>query len=138
MDSPVKGTMTSAMGGTTIVPESPMTPAKSKMMDDEIPVPPEPTPRRICGLRRRTFWILFVVVLAVIIAAAIVGGVVGGTRTSSSAISAPSTTAPVAPIASLAPTIDGVLRYVYASRMGGRDAKARYIVVPKMWSQDPL
>lgn len=110
MDSTMTGTMTSAMGGTTIVPETPMTPAKSKMMDDEIPLPPEPTPRRICGLRRRTFWILFMVVLAVIIAAAIVGGVVGGMKHSSSDISAPTTPAPAAPIASLAPTVDGILR----------------------------
>lgn len=110
MDSTMTGTMTSAMGGTTIVSETPMTPAKSKMMDDEIPLPPEPSPRRICGLRRRTFSILFMALLAVIIAAAIVGGVVGAMDHSSSNIATPASPAPAAPTASLAPTVDGILR----------------------------
>jgi len=113
MDSTMTGTMTSAMGGTTIVPESPMTPAKTKMMDDKIPLPPEPSPRKLCGLRRWTFWILFIVLLAVIIAAAIVGGVVGGMKHSSSgtsALSAPSTPAPAAAAAPTVPTVDGLLR----------------------------
>ncbi len=110
MTGTMTGTMTSAMAGTTIVPETPMTPAKSKMMDDEIPLPPEPTPRKICGLRRRTFWILFMALLAVIIAAAIVGGVVGGMKHSSSDTSASSTPASAAPTASLAPAVDGLFR----------------------------
>lgn len=46
--------------------------------------PPEPRARRICGLRRGVFWLLFGIVLAVVIVAAVVGGVVGGTRHSSS------------------------------------------------------
>ncbi|KAL9002016.1 MAG: hypothetical protein Q9188_005033 [Gyalolechia gomerana] len=41
--------------------------------------PPEPRARRICGLRRGIFWLLFGIVLAVIIVAAVVGGVVGET-----------------------------------------------------------
>ncbi|KAL9596182.1 MAG: hypothetical protein Q9219_005968 [cf. Caloplaca sp. 3 TL-2023] len=45
--------------------------------------PPAPRARRICGLRRGIFWLLFGIVLAVIIVAAVVGGVVGGTRHSS-------------------------------------------------------
>jgi len=114
MDSTMTGTMTSAMGGSTMVPETPMTLAKTKMMDDEIPLPPEPTSRNISGLRRRTFWILFIVLLAFIIVAAIVGGVVGGMKHSSSdtsALSALSTPAPAsAPTASVAPTVNGFLR----------------------------
>lgn len=46
--------------------------------------PPEPRTRRICGLRRGMFWLMFGIVLAVVIVAAVVGGVVGGTRHSSS------------------------------------------------------
>ncbi|KAL8852779.1 MAG: hypothetical protein Q9221_002409 [Calogaya cf. arnoldii] len=45
--------------------------------------PPEPRTRRICGLRRGLFWLMFGIVLALIIVAAVVGGVVGGTRQSS-------------------------------------------------------
>lgn len=108
MDSTMTGTMNSAMGGTTMVPETPMTPAKTKMMEDELPLPPQPTPRRICGLRRRAFLILFIVLLAVIIVAAIVGGVVGGTKQSSSGTSAPAPAA--APTASVTPTVNGALR----------------------------
>lgn len=48
--------------------------------------PPEPRARRICGLRRGIFWLLFGIVLAVVIVAAVVGGVVGGTRHSSSSV----------------------------------------------------
>ncbi|KAL8755414.1 MAG: hypothetical protein Q9199_003667 [Rusavskia elegans] len=42
--------------------------------------PPEPRTRRICGLRRGLFWLMFGIVLALVILAAVVGGVVGGTR----------------------------------------------------------
>ena len=111
MDSAMGSTMMSGMGGTTVVPETPMTPAKAKMMEDEIPLPPEPKPRRICGLRRRTFWIVFVVLLALVIVAAIVGGVVGGMKHSSDT-SPPSTSAApasAAPTASGAPTINSPL-----------------------------
>lgn len=38
--------------------------------------------KRICGLRRPSFWILFSVLLAIIIVAAIVGGLVGGRHSS--------------------------------------------------------
>lgn len=50
--------------------------------------PPEPRTRRIWGLRRGIFWLMFGIVLAVVIVAAVVGGVVGGTRHSSSSSSA--------------------------------------------------
>ncbi|KAL8999652.1 MAG: hypothetical protein Q9169_001612 [Polycauliona sp. 2 TL-2023] len=46
--------------------------------------PPEPRTRRICGLRRGLFWLMFGIVLALVIVAAVVGGVVGGTRRSTS------------------------------------------------------
>ncbi|EKG12887.1 hypothetical protein MPH_09986 [Macrophomina phaseolina MS6] len=54
------------------LPEAVPTPA---LDNKEIASPPkEPT---ICGLRRKTFWIVFVVVLAIIVAAAVGGGVGG-------------------------------------------------------------
>ncbi|KAL8691677.1 MAG: hypothetical protein Q9218_003152 [Villophora microphyllina] len=62
---------------------SPQTPQR-KMMDDPMGSPPEPRTRRICGLRRGIFWLLFALVLALVIVAAVVGGVVGGTRHSQS------------------------------------------------------
>ncbi|KAL8844399.1 MAG: hypothetical protein Q9176_001309 [Flavoplaca citrina] len=49
--------------------------------------PPEPRARRICGLRRGLFWLMFGIVLALVIVAAVVGGVVGGTKNSPSATS---------------------------------------------------
>lgn len=57
--------------------------AKAKGLASPMGSPPEPRARRICGLRRGVFWLLFGIVLAVIIVAAVVGGVVGGTRHSS-------------------------------------------------------
>lgn len=68
--------------GATLVadPESP----HPKTIDDVVAIepgsPPEPKVRRICGMRRRNFWIVFGVILAVVIAASIIGGVAGGTR----------------------------------------------------------
>ncbi|KAL9127930.1 MAG: hypothetical protein Q9217_003287 [Psora testacea] len=41
---------------------------------------PEPQKGRICGLRRKHFWILASITLALLIAAAVVGGLVGGLR----------------------------------------------------------
>lgn len=58
--------------------------------------------RRICGLRRQFFWILFSVLFAVIVVAAIVGGLVGG-RHSSAANPTALAPAPAAPNSS-APT----------------------------------
>lgn len=70
---------------------------QSKMIDDPMGSPPEPRTRRICGLRRGIFWLLFAIVLALVIVAAVVGGVVGGTRHSSSnAGQGSSSTAPAA------------------------------------------
>ncbi|KAL8735236.1 MAG: hypothetical protein Q9181_002912 [Wetmoreana brouardii] len=54
-----------------------------KMFDDPMGSPPAPRTRRICGLRRGMFWLMFGIVLALVIVAAVVGGVVGGTRRSS-------------------------------------------------------
>ncbi|KAL8674315.1 MAG: hypothetical protein Q9168_001308 [Polycauliona sp. 1 TL-2023] len=51
---------------------------------------PEPRTRRICGLRRGLFWLMFGIVLALVIVAAVVGGVVGGTRHSSTSKPSPS------------------------------------------------
>lgn len=109
MDSPMDSTLTSAMAGTTMVPETPCTPAKMKTMDDELPLPPDPKPRRICGMRKRSFWVLFVVLLALIVAAALVGGIVGGMRHSSSTSAAPkASTAPAT--VTVAPTVSGPLQ----------------------------
>ncbi|KAL8819577.1 MAG: hypothetical protein Q9223_002021 [Gallowayella weberi] len=55
----------------------------SKGIHDPMGSPPEPRTRRICGLRRGLFWLMFGIVLALVIVAAVVGGVVGGTRRSS-------------------------------------------------------
>ncbi|KAL8771695.1 MAG: hypothetical protein Q9209_002886 [Squamulea sp. 1 TL-2023] len=72
----------------------------SKGFDDYMCSPPEPRVRRICGLRRGLFWLMFGIVLALIIVAAVVGGVIGGTKHSSRPSSNPSpSTAP--PAASL-------------------------------------
>lgn len=97
--SPIDG---ETMGGATMVPETPCTPGKpcihggttgrpclyaydsdvkEKTMAMAVPVPPpKPEPRKICGMRRRNFWILFAIVLGIIVIAAIVGGAIAGTR----------------------------------------------------------
>lgn len=62
------------------------------MMIDEVVADPDANERRICGMRRRSFWILFAVILTIIVTAAIIGGVVGGTRKRN-----PPATAPPAP-----------------------------------------
>lgn len=59
--------------------------------------PPEPRTRRICGLRRGLFWLMFGVVLALVIVAAVVGGVVGGSRHSSKPSVAPGSNPPAVP-----------------------------------------
>ena len=57
---------------------------RPKTIDDAATIgpgsPPEPRLRKICGIRRRNFWIIFGGALATIIAAAIIGGVGGGRR----------------------------------------------------------
>jgi len=74
--------------------QSPVSPGATLVADPETPhpktidhgvitglgSPPEPRVRKICGMRRRKFWIAFGVILAVVIAASIIGGVVGGGR----------------------------------------------------------
>ena len=75
--------------------------AGSAGTEDSI-VPPEPKKRR-CGVRRRTFCILFGVILAITIAAAIVGGVVGGRRHPSATKSTSHAPAPAAPSPSASP-----------------------------------
>ncbi len=68
--------------GATLVadPESP----HPKTIDEVVAVgpgsPPEPKVRKICGMRRRNFWVAFGVILATVIAASIIGGVVGGRK----------------------------------------------------------
>lgn len=47
---------------------------------EEVVTDPKANDRRICGMRRRAFWILFSIILAIIAIAAIIGGAVGGTR----------------------------------------------------------
>ncbi|KAL8700798.1 MAG: hypothetical protein Q9201_005255 [Fulgogasparrea decipioides] len=54
-----------------------------KVFNDPMGSPPAPRTRRICGLRRGMFWLMFGIVLALVIVAAVVGGVVGGTKRSS-------------------------------------------------------
>lgn len=58
---------------------------EQKEFGDPMGSPPEPRTRRICGLRRGTFWLIFGIVFAIVIVVAVVGGVVGGTRRASSA-----------------------------------------------------
>lgn len=43
-----------------------------------------PKVRRVCGVRRRNFWVIFGLVLTTVIAAAVIGGTVGGTGHSNS------------------------------------------------------
>ncbi|MCJ1266135.1 hypothetical protein MMC22_006017 [Lobaria immixta] len=84
-----------------ISPTSPSSPSSTGSVDRGTPVPilpdksagwpPAPKVRRICGVRRRNFWIIFGVILAIVVAAAVIGGVVGGTRHSSSSGSPNST-----------------------------------------------
>lgn len=83
--------------GATLVadPESP----HPKTIDDTIAiasgVPPMPKVRRICGMRRRYFWIAFGAVLIAVIVASIVGGVVGGRKKQTALLqSLPGTTLP--------------------------------------------
>ncbi|KAL8823545.1 MAG: hypothetical protein Q9191_005757 [Dirinaria sp. TL-2023a] len=109
MDSPMDSTLTSAMAGTTMVPETPGTPAKLKTMDDELPLPPEPKPQRICGMRKRIFWILFVILLVLIVAAALLGGILGGMKRSSSPSSAPEAPANPTTIPTPTPIASGPL-----------------------------
>ena len=119
VESPMDG---GTMGGTTVVPETPCTPGKpcvhdnapgipclydsdmkTKVMADVVPVPPsKPKRRKICGLRRRNFWILFAVIFAMIVAAAIIGGAIAGTRKTASSSTEPDTT-PASPAASSTP-----------------------------------
>lgn len=56
--------------------------------------PPKPRTRRICGLGRGMFWLLFGIVLAVIIVVAVIGGVVGGARPPSSSSNVPDSSRP--------------------------------------------
>ena len=108
--SPIDG---GTMGGATMVPETPCTPGKpcthegntgrpclysydsdvkEKPLEMVVQVsPPEPKPRKICGMRRRNFWILFAVVLGIIVIAAIVGGAIAGTRKTMTPSPPPST-----------------------------------------------
>ncbi|MCJ1364163.1 hypothetical protein MMC16_003272 [Acarospora aff. strigata] len=69
---------------------------KPGMIDDVIADPKTREPR-ICGMRRKMFWILFGVILGIIVIAAIIGGVVGGTKSSSPAPSPPPPPRPLAP-----------------------------------------
>ena len=63
---------------------SPITPVGLRNNEDMLNSPtsatsaPAAEDRRMCGLRRRHLWELFVLILAIIFAAAVVGGVVGG------------------------------------------------------------
>ena len=59
-------------------------------MIDEVVMDSKAKERPICGMRRRTFWILLGVVFAIVIIAAIIGGAVGGTRNHKSPPPAPS------------------------------------------------
>ena len=120
VESPMDG---GTMGGITVVPETPCTPgkpcihdnapglpclydsdAKTKVIANVVPVPPpEPKRRKICGLRRRNFWMLFAMILAMIVAAAIIGGAIAGTRKTASPSTSPDA-ASASPVASATPT----------------------------------
>jgi len=65
---------------------------------DDLVAEPKPKDHRICGMRRKSFWIFFGMILGIIIIAAIIGGAVGGTRSHGSALSTspPSTSPPPA------------------------------------------
>ncbi|KAI4238715.1 MAG: hypothetical protein LQ349_000897 [Xanthoria aureola] len=78
-----------------------------KGFDHPVGSPPEPRTRRICGLRRGLFWLMFGVVLALVIVAAVVGGVVGGTRHSPKPSAAPASNATAVPANSNRPVEPG-------------------------------
>ena len=94
-----QSTPTSATSESSMDSLGPETP-KPKGIDKSVLPPLPPRDQRICGLRRRSFWVLFTVALLLIVAAAVVGGVVGGMRrTASSGSSTNSTTTSSAPAA---------------------------------------
>ena len=68
--------------GATLVadPETPHPKTVDHAVIAALGSPPEPRVRKMCGMRRRYFWVAFGLILAVIIAASIVGGLVGGRR----------------------------------------------------------
>ena len=82
VDETLKGDHSPTSPGATLV-EDAETP-RPKTIDDGISVepgsPPAPNVRKICGMRRRNFWIAFGAVLVIVVVAAIVGGLVGGKR----------------------------------------------------------
>ena len=61
---------------------------KAELVDENV-VDLKANERRICGMRRKVFWILFGVILAIITTAAIIGGAVGGTRKQTSPATSP-------------------------------------------------
>lgn len=61
---------------------------------EEVVTDPRANERRICGMRRKAFWILFSVILAIIVIAAVIGGAVGGTRRQSPPSPPPATSPP--------------------------------------------
>ena len=79
-----------------------------------IPVPPPPPPRvqRICGLRRRNFFIMYGLILAIVVIASIIGGVIAGTRNNKSP-SMPTGTDPA--LSSSNSSINANLSYVLLS-----------------------
>ena len=61
--------------------QSPMAPHAPRTIDAVFKpggFPPEPVKDRICGIRRRTFWMVFGLTLSLVLTGAVVGGVVGG------------------------------------------------------------
>ena len=88
--------------GATLVadPETPY----PKTMDSVVAVgsgsPPKPRVWKICGLRRRNFWILFGAILALIIVASIIGGVLGGRKKQTQ-----TQTPPISPGGTLPPAV---------------------------------
>lgn len=51
-----------------------------KSIDGFVGKPPPPENRKICGLQRRTFWIVFSTCFVAVVAAAVIGGVLGARR----------------------------------------------------------
>ena len=65
-----------------------------KSIDELVGKPPPPGDRKICGLRRRTFWVVFAVCLMAIVAAAVIGGVLGARRRDASVDTPPTPPTP--------------------------------------------
>lgn len=74
---------------------------QQRSIDELVGKPPPPEDRKICGLRRRTFWVVFAVCLMAIVAAAVIGGVLGARRRDTSVDTPPTPPTPASGLAQL-------------------------------------